>query len=152
MNSYGLGGKKRNLDKKTKINNQEKVLAKKLGGRRQINSGATAKEKGDVKTPDILYDSKSTIDSKITVTSEMLAKITYEARQVNRFPGLLLTLQVGLTVPAEWAMIPLDYHTMLMEELRILRKLNHVISNGKVEGCPTESSSEGSEGNQVERT
>ena len=150
MNKYGLGGKKRNLDKKTKVNNHERALAKELGGKRQLASGATAKEKGDVKTPEVLYDSKETIDNKVTITAEVLAKITYEARQVNRYPGLLITLQVGLQVEKEWAMIPLGYHIMLMEELKLLRKLKHDISNGQIEGRPEESSSEGSSGNQVE--
>lgn len=130
--SHGLGGKKRNLDRKTKVNNHERSLAKKLSGKRQLASGATAKEKGDVKTPDVLYDSKETVDSRITITAEILAKITYEARQVNRFPALVLTLETGSNVSKEWVLLTLDYHVRLQEGLLQLRNKIKQLEQGAI--------------------
>lgn len=128
MHYPGLG--KPDQSKKSRANNHEKVLAKKLKAKRQPNSGALPAHKGDIKTCSVLFDSKETIDKKITITAEMLAKISMEARQINRQPGLIISLEVGLTVEKEWAIIQLDYYGTLVEELQGLRKqikeLKHV--------------------------
>ena len=113
----GLGGKKRFENAKTKINRHEAQLAKKLGGKRQLASGSMAKEKGDIQLPELLLDSKETIDNKITITSQQLAKIQLEAQQRNKYPGLVISLQTGLTVPGEWIMIPLAYWEQLQTRL-----------------------------------
>ena len=136
MNFPGMG--RPDLSVKAKANKHEKALAKKLGARRQPNSGATPGAKGDVNTPELLLDSKQTIDKKITITAEMLGKISLEAQQINRYPGLVITLQTHLQVCPEWIILPLDYHNSLMEELRQLRKLKH----GNVDGRENSSSSE----------
>ncbi len=129
----GLGGKKRFENKKTKINKHEKQLAQKLGGKRQLASGATAKEKGDIKLEDFLLDSKETIDSSIKVKSEDLAKIQLEAQQRNKYPGLILKLKTGLTVPTEWAMIPLECFKQFLEQIKESRYGTKC--NGQIEGC-----------------
>ncbi len=132
---------------KASANKHEKRLAKKLGAKRQPNSGATPGAKGDIKTPEILFDSKQTGDTKITVTSEMLGKISLEAQQINRYPGLILTLQTHLLVSSEWAMIPLDYFKQLSEELTNLRRFKNGIVNGREAPGGNEASRAEGEGN-----
>ncbi len=139
MSYPGLG--KRDSSKKTKANNHEKRIARKLKARRQPNSGALASHKGDVKTPEILIDSKTTIDNRITITAEMLAKITMEARQQSRQPAIQISLKTGCTVESDWVTITLDYYSMLAEELQKLRKqvreLKHDNNGGETESGDT---------------
>lgn len=69
---------------------QEKKVAKKLGGKRQANSGATAFQKGDVITDQFLVECKTkTKDSKsFTIKEDWLLKNEEEAFAMNRDSAL----------------------------------------------------------------
>lgn len=69
---------------------QEKKVAKSLGGKRQANSGATAFQKGDVITDEFLIECKTkTTDCKsFTVKEDWLLKNEEEAFAMNRDSAL----------------------------------------------------------------
>ena len=69
---------------------QEKKVAKKLSGKRQANSGATAFQKGDVITDQFLVECKTkTKDSKsFTIKEDWLLKNEEEAFAMNRDSAL----------------------------------------------------------------
>lgn len=69
---------------------QEKKVAKKLGGKRQANSGATAFQKGDVITDQFLIECKTkTKDSKsFTIKEDWLLKNEEEAFAMGRESAL----------------------------------------------------------------
>ena len=69
---------------------QEKKVAKKLGGKRQANSGATAFQKGDVITDQFLVECKTkTKDSKsFTIKEDWLLKNEEEAFAMGRDSAL----------------------------------------------------------------
>lgn len=69
---------------------QEKKIAKAVGGKRQANSGATAFQKGDVITDQFLIEAKTkTKDCKsFTVKEDWLLKNEEEAFAMNRDSAL----------------------------------------------------------------
>jgi len=69
---------------------QEKKVAKRLDGKRQANSGATAFQKGDVITDQFLVECKTkTKDSKsFTIKEDWLLKNEEEAFAMNRDSAL----------------------------------------------------------------
>lgn len=69
---------------------QEKKIAKAVGGKRQANSGATAFQKGDVITDQFLIECKTkTTDCKsFTVKEDWLLKNEEEAFAMNRDSAL----------------------------------------------------------------
>lgn len=69
---------------------QEKKIAKAVGGKRQANSGATAFQKGDVITDQFLIEAKTkTTDCKsFTIKEDWLLKNEEEAFAMNRESAL----------------------------------------------------------------
>ena len=69
---------------------QEKKIAKAVGGKRQANSGATAFQKGDVITDQFLIEAKTkTADCKsFTIKEDWLLKNEEEAFAMNRDSAL----------------------------------------------------------------
>ena len=65
---------------------QEKAVAKKLGGRKNSNSGATPFIKGDVQFDNFLIECKTTTQKKtsITIKEEWLTKLRQEAFSMNK--------------------------------------------------------------------
>ena len=59
---------------------QEKSIAKKFGGKKISNSGATSFDKGDVKLEDFLIEAKTCVNRKesFSIKSEWLEKINKE--------------------------------------------------------------------------
>lgn len=88
---------------KTKANNTELALARKLDARRQPCSGALAGFKGDIKDRQFLYDSKETTGNSIGVKKEDMLKITREANGCSRDPALILTIG-----NQQWVCVPMD--------------------------------------------
>lgn len=76
---------------------QEKKVAKKLGGKRQANSGATAFQKGDVITDQFLVECKTkTKDSKsFTIKEDWLLKNEEEAFAMNKDSALCFDFGPG---------------------------------------------------------
>jgi hypothetical protein len=74
---------------------REKPLAKELGGRVQLASGALpqARNKGDVKTDLLLVDSKCTDAASYKLCLKDLEKITREALAMNRIPVLAVQFE-----------------------------------------------------------
>ncbi len=111
-----LGSKKSRQSAKADVNDHEKELAKKLGGRRQLASGALDQSKGDVKLDNLLLDSKETIHGSITVKGTDLTKICREATGEGLHPGMILTLgALPMTTPKEWVLVPLEVFVTLLE-------------------------------------
>lgn len=101
---------------KSQVNEHERELADKLGGRRQLASGAFDGHKGDIRLDKFLIDSKETVGGSIIVSGKDLTKITREAEQDARAPGLVLTIaQVPSTVEKEWVLIPLSVFSEMVE-------------------------------------
>lgn len=103
---------------KQRANETEKRLAQDLGGHRVPNSGSIDGLKGDVSTDDFLLDSKETGSRQLIVTGQMISKITNEAREAGKEPGLVLTIgQVPLGVPRQWVCVPLHvFQEMISDE------------------------------------
>lgn len=100
----------------------EKKLAKRLGGKQQIGSGALEHAKGDVELELFLVESKSSVNNSIAVRHEWLAKIAQEALNKNKQPALALTFCSGNGTPVKggsWVMIRecdfKDYQAYLSE-------------------------------------
>lgn len=125
-----FGSTKSNLKGKKKYNQHEKDLAEKLGGVRQPASGALAHRKGDVVVDDgifsankYLFDSKQTEGASILVLGKDITKICREASDEQKMPGLLLTIEnLPNTVPKEWAAIPLEVFSELLDRVRKYEK------------------------------
>lgn len=72
--------------------NQEKRLAKAIGGSRRAASGAFWSGKGDIRAPGYLIEAKWTGAKQITVKSQVLEKIVTEAVIEGRTPVLAIEL------------------------------------------------------------
>lgn len=67
-------------------NKQEKNIAKKLGGKKQPNSGATPFFKGDIQTKEFLIEAKTQIEEKksFSIKKDWLEKNKEEAFSMGR--------------------------------------------------------------------
>lgn len=70
----------------------EDRLAKKVGGRRQVASGAFWGAKGDVRSDDLLIEHKWTGKLSVSIKAAVLEKIFREAIAISRMPVLGLSL------------------------------------------------------------
>lgn len=84
--------------KRSKIS--EKDLARKLGGRVQVASGAmpVASLKGDVKTKHFLLDDKTTGAKSYSLRLEDFRKIRKQAFQANRRPAMRVNYEGEIAV------------------------------------------------------
>jgi len=102
--------------RKEEVNEHEVSLADRLSGVRQPNSGALDHRKGDISLDTFLLDSKETSGSTILINGKDLSKITREAGDVHKTPGLVVTIdQLPYTVEKEWVMIPLSVFAAILE-------------------------------------
>ena len=102
---------------KARVNKHEKDLADDLGGYRQPASGALEGMKGDIRLDTFLLDSKETETGTLILSVKEFTKITREARECGREPGLIATLhKLPVTVSKEWAVIPLEIFAQLLED------------------------------------
>jgi len=129
FNLEGKSGKKspsfkgkKEKHKKAQINDHERELAKKVGGKRRPMSGALDHLKGDVAIGEsygehsFLLDSKETEFASIIVTGKDLAKISREAFAESRNPGLIINIeQIPFSVEDTWALIPLSVFTAMLD-------------------------------------
>ncbi len=82
-------------------NQQEKKVAKAIGGKQVCNSGATAFNKGDVKTDDWLIECKTTTATEkasFSIKKEWLEKNSEEAFAMNKTHSAL-AFQFGVNEP-----------------------------------------------------
>ena len=84
------------MDTRKYSNLQEKRIAKKLHGRKQLNSGATMFQKGDVITDKILIECKTKVkESKsISIQKDWIEKLKEEAFTMRR-PYWAITFNFG---------------------------------------------------------
>ena len=107
---------------KTTATKYEKKLAKDLGGSPVVGSGAFDCGRGDVKAKGFLFDSKQTSRSCITLSSTILSKISREATEEGKYPGIIATLdKTPFGVSKVWAVVPLPILSDLLNELERLR-------------------------------
>lgn len=92
----------------------EQLIAKKLGAKQTMASGACDSDKGDMhvegKNLSLLLESKSTQAESMSVKYAWLAKIYQEALEVNKVPALSITFtnEYGRPYPrGEWVAVPL---------------------------------------------
>lgn len=88
----------------------EKVLAKYLGGKRQPFSGARWTEKGDIETPDFLIEVKTTAKESYALKLSVLKKIELEALHRYKRPALISVIS-----DHPYAVVPLRVFKMLVE-------------------------------------
>jgi hypothetical protein len=89
----------------------EKRVSRSIGGRQTPASGALAGAKGDINREDVLLEAKSTSANSISIKYVDLAKITREARSMQKFPALTVsfTMPDGTAVPdGDWVLVPLS--------------------------------------------
>lgn len=83
---------------KYKSNLQENTVAKDLGGRRQINSGAFWDKPADVKTDDLLVECKTTENGYYALTLDTWLKLLHESlKEGMRIPVMQIDLENGKT-------------------------------------------------------
>lgn len=104
-------------------NAAEKKLAKRLGGKATIASGALEFAKGDIVMDSFLVESKSTLSDSLGVKIDWLAKINQEALEKGRKPALAVQFVTGsgsVVKNGSWVLIKesdfLDYCAYLKEE------------------------------------
>jgi hypothetical protein len=105
-----LGGKRRHESQKARVNRHEKEIAEKLGGYAQPASGALDHRKGDVILEHFLLDSKETDGTTLRLDATDFTKITREANDINRIPGLVLKV-----LSHEFVAIPIDTFSEMVE-------------------------------------
>jgi len=72
-------------------------------------SGAMSGAKGDVVTPEVLIEVKSTVHGSLSVKKEWLDKITGEAMATNKIPALAINFVTGSGEPVSngaWVAVP----------------------------------------------
>lgn len=98
------------------VRQTEQGIADQLGGVRQPGSGSGLIKKADVELTDFLLDSKQTESSGIVITGEMLTKISREALERGKHPGIIVTVAKHATITSgQWALIPMDVFAALVE-------------------------------------
>lgn len=84
----------------------------KLGARRQPGSGNQTGKKGDIpldRAETILFENKTTTGVVLSLNYSDVRKITREARDDRRVPGLLLAWEnVKGPYPKDWGALPLE--------------------------------------------
>lgn len=107
---------------KRKSLNNEKRISKKLGFKLTPGSGNQdwPTRKGDGTTAEFVYELKETIKDRLSLTSDVLAKICREAGTVGKHPALVLSMY-GLEdpIPKEWVAVPIDVFEELVERWTI---------------------------------
>jgi hypothetical protein len=72
--------------------NQEKAIAKDIGGRRVAGSGSQQWNKGDVKHKTWLVEAKQTVTGRFTISNGLWRKIEREAIRSGREPVIIIEM------------------------------------------------------------
>ncbi len=108
-------------DKHKKSKKQELRLANELRGERQKGSGSQAFHKGDVKTTELLVESKRTEKDSLSVKKAWLIKISREAVGYNKIPALSLEFDTMPDMVAkDWVAIPSRTLALLIDCYKVL--------------------------------
>lgn len=96
---------------------QEKQVAKRLGGRVHIASGALPMKKSDLSTSDFQIECKTTAAGSHSVKVDILAKVTLEASQRNRRPALSIRFEGEKDPNRDWILVRLcDFEELIAKE------------------------------------
>ena len=87
---------------KEKSQEQEKQVAKKLGGRTTAASGALHSDKGDVSTDDFLVECKRTDKAQLSLKKEWLQKIKSEAGMKTPLLHFEIQEEKWVAMPESW--------------------------------------------------
>jgi Holliday junction resolvase len=102
---------------------QEKVAAKRYGGRTKPGSGSSPLSKGDVQTRAFLMEMKGTIHQSLSIKAEWLEKITQEASYEGRYPALEIKLPIQEPLVEDtWVLVPASVFQELNEQAEIKRR------------------------------
>ena len=112
----GQLGREHKVDQESRV---EKRL-KPLGARKQPASGALSGWKGDItlrKMESFLFECKTTTKESLRVKQKWLIKISREAREKRKKPGLVIGFE-DMPVPTsqDWIAVPADVFVELMKE------------------------------------
>jgi hypothetical protein len=106
------------------FNEQEKLTATLLRGKRQRGSGCGSKHKGDVKSDLFLVENKLTGKLSISVKKQWMDKITREADAIGRIPMVVFGFEDG----GDWATLPLS-------KMSLISKLMLAVEAGDLESA-----------------
>lgn len=87
---------------------QEKQLAKDVGGKVQVASGARWDRKGDVVAPEHLYEAKMTSAESYSLKLKEWRKVKFEAIMTNKTPVMAVQIQDERLAVLSWG----DYLTL----------------------------------------
>lgn len=99
----------------------ERKTAKRIDGAVRPGSGSVEGAKGDIMTHSYLLENKCTSKRSFSVKIEWLQKITKEAREEGKLPGLSIQFvdYHGNSKPhGRWVMIPESEFIDMIEDLR----------------------------------
>lgn len=85
---------------------QESEWAAQLKGRKTLASGSLPGDKGDVVTPLLRIECKTTSAKSFSVTREMVQKIETEALSTSRIPGIVIEFNDNGKKVMEVAVVP----------------------------------------------
>jgi hypothetical protein len=88
----------------------ERRVAKKLDAKLRPGSGSKVGAKGDSVLPDLLVESKSTVNDSLSLKLAWLQKISGEALDCNRAPALTVSFVTGSGEKrrdGDWLLVPL---------------------------------------------
>ena len=109
--------------------NQEKTLAKKLGGEITPGSGAFGFHKGDVKSDEYLGEAKFTDSQEYRLTLKTWNKIKNEAYSVDKTPIMEIILDQDNEPIKLIVIAPLDLYDKIGEEKSILSFESKIINS-----------------------
>ncbi len=108
-------------------NTQEKYVAKKLGGRKQLNSGATPFYKGDVILKDVLIECKTPTTEKksFSIKKEWITKLNNERIGMRKKSCAIV---FGFEPNGEqFCVIPIDDYKQLLKDSEELFRVGEVL-------------------------
>ena len=99
-------------DRKKFSNKEEKKIAKEIGGKRTVNSGAKFFDPADIKIEETLIEVKSAqTQRQIIITVDMLDKLITQANRVGKNPVLMLNFPNSKLRNKKWILVPYDNTT-----------------------------------------
>ena len=103
----------------------EPKIAKRLGGKTTLGSGAIDRDKGDINLPEFLIEAKTTLADSISIKQDWLLKIYQEALEKHKEPAMAINFvnEAGRSEKRQrWVAIPEHVFISMLDELRESRE------------------------------